>query len=207
MVICRMCAIVNAGPSNSACTTYSAGAINRNENSIGSVMPVRNEVSAADSSSPPTRLRFSGRALWYIAGQAPTAEHHGDKAAGHETCRADVELLRIRVGQLGEENALCAFHQLSVDHFAAAERGGPERQIEDVMQAERPEHAQYEAVDKGAEIAAGVHHPAHAEDQPLERRPHHRHQGADRHRRQRADDRYKARAAEKPGNGGSAILL
>ena len=59
-------------PSNSACTTYSAGAINRNENSIGSVMPVRNEVSAADSSSPPTRLRFSGRALWYIAGQAPT---------------------------------------------------------------------------------------------------------------------------------------
>ncbi len=65
------------------------------------------------------------------------------------------------------------------------------------MQAERPEHAQYEAVDKGPEIAAGVYQTAHAEDQLLEMRPHHRHQGTDRHRRQRADDRHKARATKK----------
>ncbi len=39
-------------------------------NSIGSVTPVRNEVSASDSSIPPTALRRSGRAQRYMARQA-----------------------------------------------------------------------------------------------------------------------------------------
>ena len=39
-------------------------------NSIGSVTPVRNEVSAIDSSRPPAARRRSGRAAWYIARQA-----------------------------------------------------------------------------------------------------------------------------------------
>ena len=39
---------------------------------MGSVIPVRNEVNAAESSSPATRFLFSGLAVWYIARQAPS---------------------------------------------------------------------------------------------------------------------------------------
>ena len=39
-------------------------------NSIGSVTPVRNEVSAIDISRPPTALRRSGRAARYMARHA-----------------------------------------------------------------------------------------------------------------------------------------
>ncbi len=39
---------------------------------VGSVIPVRNEVNAAESSSPATRFLFSGLAVWYIARQAPS---------------------------------------------------------------------------------------------------------------------------------------
>ncbi len=39
-------------------------------NSIGSVTPVRKLVRARDSSMPPTALRRSGRAAWYMARQA-----------------------------------------------------------------------------------------------------------------------------------------
>ncbi len=38
-----------------------------NENSIGSVIPVRNEVSAAEIMIPPTLARFSGLALCQMA--------------------------------------------------------------------------------------------------------------------------------------------
>ena len=37
------------------------GAINKNVNSIGSVIPVRNDVNAAENSNPPTIFLFSGR--------------------------------------------------------------------------------------------------------------------------------------------------
>ena len=39
-------------------------------NSIGSVTPVRSEVSASEPAVPPTRRRRSGRAVWYMARQA-----------------------------------------------------------------------------------------------------------------------------------------
>ncbi|MDT4878619.1 hypothetical protein FQZ97_1142290 [compost metagenome] len=39
-------------------------------NSIGSVMPVRNEVSAIENSMPPTSARRAGGVSWYIARQA-----------------------------------------------------------------------------------------------------------------------------------------
>ena len=40
-------------PVSNACSTYSGKAKNINENSIGSVIPVKKEVSAIDSSKPP----------------------------------------------------------------------------------------------------------------------------------------------------------
>ena len=55
--------------------TYSTGATNRNANSIGSVMPVRNEVSAAEIMMPPTFARFSGRAARHIAIAAAGSPH------------------------------------------------------------------------------------------------------------------------------------
>src|SRR5918999_872731 len=59
-----------ATPASSAWRAYSSGATNRNENSIGSVMPVRNDVSAAEAIRPPTFARFSGRAVRHIASAA-----------------------------------------------------------------------------------------------------------------------------------------
>ena len=47
-----------------------AGATNMNVNSIGSVMPVRNDVNAIDTSRPPTALRRPGFTERYIARQA-----------------------------------------------------------------------------------------------------------------------------------------
>ena len=58
-------------PVSTAWMANSSGARNMKENSMGSVTPVRNEVSAIENNMPPTALRFSGRAVRYIARQAP----------------------------------------------------------------------------------------------------------------------------------------
>src|SRR5690625_1249406 len=65
-------ALTNASdvPVSTACTTYSGNATNMNENSIGSVTPVTNEVSAAEIMMPPTTLRFSGFAVRQMANAA-----------------------------------------------------------------------------------------------------------------------------------------
>ena len=55
--------MMNATPVSSACTAYSTGARKMKVNSMGSVTPVRIEVSAMEASSPPTARRRSGRAL------------------------------------------------------------------------------------------------------------------------------------------------
>lgn len=75
-------------------------------------MPVRKEVNAAESSSPATRFLFSGfgRVVHRKAG-AQQAKHHGNKAPGHEARRALIEMLRVRVGELGEEDPLRALNQ------------------------------------------------------------------------------------------------
>src|SRR4030095_10912328 len=49
---------------------YRSGAKNRKANSIGSVMPVRKAVSAAETMMPPTFLRCSRRAAPHMAGAA-----------------------------------------------------------------------------------------------------------------------------------------
>ena len=50
---------------------YNTGATNKNVNSIGSVIPVSMEVSAAESNRPATAFLFSGFAVRYIASAAP----------------------------------------------------------------------------------------------------------------------------------------
>ena len=54
-------------PARIAWMIYRIGATNMKENSIGSVIPVRNEVSAAEIIIPPTLARFSGLAECQIA--------------------------------------------------------------------------------------------------------------------------------------------
>ncbi len=55
---------------STACTTYSTGAMNMKVNSIGSVMPVTNEVSASETIMPVTALRRCGLAQCAIASAA-----------------------------------------------------------------------------------------------------------------------------------------
>ncbi|MNY55503.1 hypothetical protein D3C86_1914880 [compost metagenome] len=59
--------IGNARPARMAWIAYRIGATNMKENSIGSVIPVRNEVNAAEIMIPPTFARFSGLAECQIA--------------------------------------------------------------------------------------------------------------------------------------------
>ena len=63
-VILNISAIINANPSKKAWIKYKTGATNKNENSNGSVIPVRNDVNAADNINPPTTFLCSGLAVW-----------------------------------------------------------------------------------------------------------------------------------------------
>ena len=58
-------------PVSTAWMAKSTGARNMNANSMGSVTPVRNEVSAIESSRPPAAARRAGVAVRYMARQAP----------------------------------------------------------------------------------------------------------------------------------------
>ncbi len=62
-------------PHSTAWMKYRTGATNMNENSIGSVMPVRNDVSAAEIIRPPTFSLFSGLAVCQIASAAAGRPH------------------------------------------------------------------------------------------------------------------------------------
>ncbi len=53
------------------CATYSTGATKRKANSSGSVIPVRKDVSAAESMIEPTLTRFSGLEVRQMASAAP----------------------------------------------------------------------------------------------------------------------------------------
>src|SRR5699024_1987494 len=68
--IFKISAIKNDTPSKNAWNTYNNGDINKNINSIGSVIPVINEVRAAPKNNPPTMCLFSLGTQWYIAKQA-----------------------------------------------------------------------------------------------------------------------------------------
>ena len=74
-----------ADAASTACTTYSAGATNRNANSTGSVMPVRNEVSAAEIMMPPIFARCAGFAQRQIASAAAGSPNILKKKAPERT--------------------------------------------------------------------------------------------------------------------------
>ena len=61
----------NEIPAKIQWTTNTKGATNKNVNSIGSVIPVRKLVKAAESNNPPTIFFLFGFAQWYIARAAP----------------------------------------------------------------------------------------------------------------------------------------
>ena len=69
--ICRMWQIMKERPAKTTWMPNRAGARNRNVNSIGSVMPVRNEVMATEKRREPAIFFFSGLAQVYIAKAAP----------------------------------------------------------------------------------------------------------------------------------------
>ena len=128
-------------------------------NSIGSVTPVRNEVSAIESSRPPTAARLSGSAVRYMARQAAGRPNiiTGKKPDMNAPAR----------GIAGEE-AL----QVAGDAVEVAEQE-PRDVVEDVVQAGDDQHAVQHAVDEqpdvsGAEhrLAHGVHAAARASGQP-----------------------------------------
>ena len=58
-------------PAINAWNTHKIGEIKINENSIGSVIPVAKEVNAEASNIPFTRFCSLGKAVLYIAKQAP----------------------------------------------------------------------------------------------------------------------------------------
>ena len=62
--------ITNDKPSKIAWIKNKIGDKNKNENSSGSVIPVKNEVKAPDANKPATSFFLSGRAAWYIASAA-----------------------------------------------------------------------------------------------------------------------------------------
>ena len=76
------------------------------ENSSGSVIPVKNEATAAPIKIEATILRFSGRAVWIKARRRRKSEHHNGEEARHEhACR------RVSVEEAG---------QVAVHDFPAA---------------------------------------------------------------------------------------
>ena len=62
---------MNDNPANTQCTAYNAGATNKNVNSNGSVIPVKNDVKAAVANNEPTIFFLLGLAALYIASAAP----------------------------------------------------------------------------------------------------------------------------------------
>ena len=58
---------------------------------MGSVTPVRNEVSAIENNMPPTALRFAGAPVRYMARQAPGRPNiMTGKKSGHERAGARI---------------------------------------------------------------------------------------------------------------------
>ena len=76
-------------PLNTACATNRIGAVNRKENSMGSVTPAIKEVNAAGIRIALIFVRFSGLAVWYIARHAPTRPNILESPLASHTTEAD----------------------------------------------------------------------------------------------------------------------
>ena len=83
------------------CIANRKGAINRNVNSNGSVIPTKTAVSAAGIRSPATTFFFSGRAVLYIAKAIPIAPNillfpcSANPPAGKSSFNGRVEFAKV----------------------------------------------------------------------------------------------------------------
>ena len=170
-------------PVNTAWRMYSGHATNMNENSIGSVTPVRNEVSAAEIMIPPTSFFCAGFAVRQIA----------SAAAGS----ANMKIGKNPVMN-GPALGSCAKNRL----MSPCRRGSCRRwttpRIQHVVQAERDEQP-VEAVDAAAHHRMRVtkspstgealveereDQPEHDAEEEQRQRGHHRHEPAPAEERQ-----------------------
>src|SRR6266478_4985311 len=183
---------------SAACTTYSTGATNRNANSIGSVMPVRNEVSAAEIMMPPTATRFCGLALCHIAmAQRQPAEHLEKEGAGQDSRR----------GIAGEEAVDVAVHHRPA-RVRVSTHLEEERHVPDVVQTERDQQPLDETVDGRGRARVGDRRPVRERvDAVLYGRPDRRQHHAGNAGGERGDDRHGALAGEERevGRQGGAV--
>ena len=171
-----------AVPVSTACTAYSAGARNMNVNSIGSVTPVRNEVSAIDSSRPPTaRAPLGSRRAVHREARARQAEHHDREKAAHEAAR----------GRIAREEPL----QVS-RHAVVVAQQEPRDVVQDVVQARHDQQAIQHAVDEETRAARVDDRVAHHVHAMLDHRPAVAKGGREQQSREAARDRHEAPAAE-----------
>ena len=120
-----------------------------------------------------TGLLFLFRTCGNVHCQSGAREtaHHERVLAGQEAACGNRELRRVRGSQFGEEDVLCAHNLNAVDDRGTADAGLPERQIEDVVQAERDECALTASVEEGSAVAGCLNQTAQCEDAVLNDRP------------------------------------
>ena len=124
-------------------------------NSIGSVTPVRNEVSAIESSRPPVAARFSGAAVWYIARHA---------AGSPNIITGKKPDMNTPADGIAREEAI----QVAGRAVEVAE-DEPRHVVQDVVQARHDQHAVEHAVDEEPELARRDHRRAKARPCPRTR--------------------------------------
>ena len=127
---------------------------------------------------------------------ARQAEDHEDELTGEVARRICAEVRDVRRSELSEEDVLAALNELAVDHHRAADARLPERQVEDVVQAERDQCALDDTEDQRADVARARDEAAECEDALLRQRPDEVEADADEEVGDRRDDRHEARAAE-----------
>ena len=124
------------------------------------------------------------------------AEDHEDELTGEVARRVSAEVRDIRRGELREEDVLAALDELAVNHHRTADARLPERQVEDVVQAERDQGALDDAEDQRADVARARDEAAEREDALLCQRPDEVEADADEEVDDCRDNRHEARAAE-----------
>ena len=105
-------------------------------------------------------------------------------------------MLRVRGSQFREENVLRAHDGLSVDNGGAAKTRLPERQIENVVQAERDKRTFAATEEECPEIARSLNYAAECKDTCLNKRPYEIQNNARHDAENHTNNRDKACAAE-----------
>ena len=135
------------------------------------------------------------------------AKHHGNETTRHETGNANIILGSARITQLGKEDPLGTFHQLSLNDLCATQSSSPEGQVENMMQTKGAKHTQHKTIYQSPDIARGLHQSPHAKDELLEMGPDKEHKHAKENSRKRGHNGDKARTAKEPQELGQFNLV